>query len=95
MPEPFSSSYNQQDASEFFRLYIDCLEHQLKDLDQKELVRNIFVGKVKSTIQCVNGHVSNMIDSYYDLMLNPTNKFQTVDNVNEYSNNSNIDTIST
>jgi ubiquitin C-terminal hydrolase len=71
LPEPFKSGFSQQDVSEFARFYIDNLERDLGLVNRKDLIKEIFVGKVRRTTVCQNNHYNITYEEYYDLMLNP------------------------
>lgn len=93
LPLPFNTSFCQQDVSEFLRFYVDELERQLKTLNQKDLIKNIFVGKIKSTIQCQNNHFSTSETEYYDIMLTPIKITQ--ENMTQTNSGKNENSIST
>ena len=56
LPEPFKTGFAQQDVSEFARFYIDDLERNLALLNKKDLIKEIFVGKIRRTTVCENNH---------------------------------------
>ena len=89
LPLPFNTSFCQQDVSEFLRFYVDELERNLNTVNQKDLIKDIFVGKMKSTIQCQNNHFSTQETEYYDLMLTPiiSDSVQQTNNPEKTENN--------
>jgi len=52
LPAVFRDSYQQQDASEFFRFYLDQLEKSLETTPYKNLVNECFAGESEDTIEC-------------------------------------------
>lgn len=53
LPEPFCSSYQQQDACEFSRILLEDFENQFNRIfKDKNLINSIFYGKVKNSIKC-------------------------------------------
>jgi len=52
LPPAFRDSYQQQDASEFLRFYLDQLEKSLGATPYKNLINECFAGESEDTIEC-------------------------------------------
>eukprot|EP00330_Aristerostoma_sp_ATCC50986_P002484 CAMPEP_0114578692 /NCGR_PEP_ID=MMETSP0125-20121206/3203_1 /TAXON_ID=485358 ORGANISM="Aristerostoma sp., Strain ATCC 50986" /NCGR_SAMPLE_ID=MMETSP0125 /ASSEMBLY_ACC=CAM_ASM_000245 /LENGTH=269 /DNA_ID=CAMNT_0001768959 /DNA_START=1227 /DNA_END=2036 /DNA_ORIENTATION=- len=56
LPSPFDSSKLEQDAMEFLQEYFDCIEQQLKNTKQKNLIDELFAGEIKTILECQECH---------------------------------------
>ncbi|KAJ1900521.1 ubiquitin-specific protease ubp15 [Kickxella alabastrina] len=64
-------SFMQHDVQEFNRVLQDSLETKMKGTVVDGAVANLFEGKMKSYIRCVNvNYESSRVENYYDISLN-------------------------
>lgn len=64
-------SFMQHDVQEFNRLLQDKIEKKMKGTPAEDSIKNIFVGKMKSYIKCINvEYESARSEDYYDIQLN-------------------------
>jgi len=52
LPDQFRFANEEQDASEFLKIYLDILESRLKPTSEKELVDKCFAGNSETTLEC-------------------------------------------
>lgn len=90
LPEPFKSSFEQQDALEFGRIFLEIIEKLLIDAGMKVLflsisirklfifknmVEDLFFGECVNTFFCVDcGNSTKMLEKILDLSVNFSNK---------------------
>lgn len=61
----------QHDVQEFNRLLQDTIEKKMKDTPAQDAIKQLFVGKMKSYIKCINvEYESSRTEDYYDIQLN-------------------------
>ncbi|CAO3595063.1 unnamed protein product [Absidia cylindrospora] len=64
-------AFMQHDVQEFNRVLQDNLEAKMKDTPADGAIKNLFVGKMKSYIKCINvDYESSRSEDYYDIQLN-------------------------
>ncbi|KAJ1990060.1 ubiquitin-specific protease ubp15 [Dimargaris cristalligena] len=64
-------SFMQHDVQEFNRVLQDNLENKMKNTAAEGAISNLFVGRMKSYIKCVNvDYESSRTENYYDIQLN-------------------------
>ncbi|KAI9247273.1 hypothetical protein EDC94DRAFT_626246 [Helicostylum pulchrum] len=64
-------AFRQHDVQEFNRVLQDNLEIKMKDTPADGAIKNLFVGKMKSYIKCINVNFeSSRSEDYYDIQLN-------------------------
>ena len=63
-------SFTQHDVQELFRILCDRLEEKMKSANAENVVQQLFEGKVRSFIRCVNvDFTSSRDESFYDIQL--------------------------
>ncbi|KAI8880799.1 cysteine proteinase [Backusella circina FSU 941] len=64
-------AFKQHDVQEFNRVLQDNLEIKMKDTPADGAIKDLFVGKMKSYIKCINVNFeSSRSEDYYDIQLN-------------------------
>ncbi|RCI04918.1 hypothetical protein CU098_011576 [Rhizopus stolonifer] len=64
-------AFRQHDVQEFNRVLQDSLETKMKDTPADGAIKNLFVGRMKSYIKCINvDYESSRSEDYYDIQLN-------------------------
>ncbi|RKP09509.1 ubiquitin carboxyl-terminal hydrolase 5 [Thamnocephalis sphaerospora] len=64
-------SFMQHDVQEFNRVLQDNLEGKMKKTAAEGAIENLFVGKMKSYVRCINvDFESSRVENYYDIQLN-------------------------
>ncbi|CAO3673657.1 unnamed protein product [Rhizopus microsporus] len=64
-------AFRQHDVQEFNRVLQDNLEIKMKDTPADGAIKNLFVGRMKSYIKCINvDYESSRSEDYYDIQLN-------------------------
>ncbi|KAF9583319.1 hypothetical protein BGW38_009760, partial [Lunasporangiospora selenospora] len=64
-------SFMQHDVQEFNRVLQDNLEGKMKGTHAEGAIQNLFVGKMKSYIKCINvDYESSRVENFYDIQLN-------------------------
>ncbi|KAI8145421.1 hypothetical protein BJV82DRAFT_603604 [Fennellomyces sp. T-0311] len=64
-------AFRQHDVQEFNRVLQDRLEEKMKGTPADGAISNLFRGKMKSYIKCVNvDYESSRVEDYYDIQLN-------------------------
>lgn len=67
----FSDAFTQHDIQELNRILMDKLEIAMKKSNQEKKLHDMFVGKMKSYIKCINvPYESSMIEDFWDIQLN-------------------------
>ncbi|KAF9582420.1 hypothetical protein BGW38_000230, partial [Lunasporangiospora selenospora] len=67
-------SFMQHDVQEFNRVLQDNLEGKMKGTGAEGAIQNLFVGKMKSYIKCINvDYESSRVENFYDIQLNVKN----------------------
>ena len=63
--------FEQQDVQELSRILMEVLEKKMKDTPAEKTLPELFVGKMKTYISCINvDFESSRIEDYWDLQLN-------------------------
>ncbi|ORZ00919.1 hypothetical protein BCR43DRAFT_158924 [Syncephalastrum racemosum] len=66
-----SDAFMQHDIQEFNRILLDTLENKMKGTAVDGAIKDIFLGKMKSYIKCINvDYESSRCEDYYDIQLN-------------------------
>ena len=66
-----SDAFTQHDVQELNRILMDKLEHAMKGSAIEKGLNDIFVGKMKSYIKCVNvPYESSRVEDFWDIQLN-------------------------
>ncbi|KAI8641621.1 hypothetical protein BD408DRAFT_452094 [Parasitella parasitica] len=64
-------AFRQHDVQEFNRVLQDNLEIKMKNTPADGAIKNLFVGRMKSYIKCINvKYESSRAEDYYDIQLN-------------------------
>ncbi|KAI1316281.1 hypothetical protein EDD11_010189 [Mortierella claussenii] len=64
-------SFMQHDVQEFNRVLQDNLEGKMKGTGAEGAIQQLFVGKMKSYIKCINvDYESSRVENFYDIQLN-------------------------
>ncbi|GAN10196.1 cysteine proteinase [Mucor ambiguus] len=64
-------SFMQHDVQEFSRLLQEHIERKMLNTPAEGTIKEIFVGKIKSYIKCINvDHESSRSEEFYDIQLN-------------------------
>ncbi|CAO3670582.1 unnamed protein product [Rhizopus stolonifer] len=64
-------AFRQHDVQEFNRVLQDNLEIKMKNTPADGAIKNLFVGRMKSYIKCINvDYESSRSEDYYDIQLN-------------------------
>lgn len=64
-------AFRQHDVQEFNRVLQDNLEIKMKNTPADGAIKNLFVGRMKSYIKCINVNFeSSRLEDYYDIQLN-------------------------
>lgn len=67
-------AFTQHDVQELNRILMDRLENRMKDTPVEGSLNNLFVGKMKSYIRCINvDYESSRVEDFWDLQLNVKN----------------------
>ncbi|KAK0873290.1 ubiquitin-specific protease ubp15 [Friedmanniomyces endolithicus] len=63
--------FEQQDVQELSRILMEKLEARMKGTDAENALPNMFVGKMKTYLRCINvDYESSRIEDFWDLQLN-------------------------
>lgn len=63
--------FEQQDVQELSRILMEKLETRMKGTDAENALPNMFVGKMKTYLRCINvDYESSRIEDFWDLQLN-------------------------
>lgn len=63
--------FEQQDVTELSRILMEVLEKKMKDTPAEKTLPDLFIGKMKTYISCINvKYESSRIEDYWDLQLN-------------------------
>lgn len=63
--------FEQQDVQELSRILMDNLERKMKDTPAEKTLQELFMGKMKTYISCINvDFESSRIEEFWDLQLN-------------------------
>jgi len=66
-----SESFMQHDVQEFNRILLELIERKMLNTPAEGTIRDIFVGKTKSYIKCMNvNYESSRSEEFYDIQLN-------------------------
>ncbi|KAI8046951.1 hypothetical protein BDF21DRAFT_469627 [Thamnidium elegans] len=66
-----ADAFRQHDVQEFNRLLQDSIEKKTMNTPAQNIIKELFVGKMKSYIKCINvDYESSRIEEYYDIQLN-------------------------
>ncbi|OWB72120.1 peptidase activity protein [[Candida] boidinii] len=66
-----SDAFTQHDVQELNRILMDKLETKMKNTEIEGCLNDIFVGKMKSFIRCINvDYESSRIEDFWDIQLN-------------------------
>ncbi|KAF8937723.1 hypothetical protein BGZ58_002267 [Dissophora ornata] len=64
-------SFMQHDVQEFNRVLQDNLEGKMKGTDAEGAIQQLFLGKMKSYVKCINvDYESSRVENFYDIQLN-------------------------
>ena len=74
LKSPFSTSYDQQDASEFAKSLLQDIEDSLKNTNLRNLIEETFSGKVSTEVICKDCNHKSKVDEALDLMLSVSKK---------------------
>jgi len=78
-------SFMQHDIQEFNRVLQDNLEDKMKKTKAEGAISNLFKGKMKSYIKCINvDYTSSRVEDYYDIQLNVKGCKDVIQSFNEY-----------
>ncbi|ORX87688.1 cysteine proteinase [Anaeromyces robustus] len=78
-------SFMQHDIQEFNRVLQDNLEDKMKKTKAEGAISNIFKGKMKSYIKCINvDYTSSRVEDYYDIQLNVKGCKNVIQSFDEY-----------
>ncbi|CAL9733773.1 ubiquitin carboxyl-terminal hydrolase 15 [Monosporozyma servazzii] len=67
-------AFTQHDVQELNRILMDRLENRMKGTPVEGTLNNLFVGKMKSYIRCINvDYESSRVEDFWDLQLNVKN----------------------
>jgi len=71
LPDQFRLANEEQDASEFLKIYLDHLENRLKPTSEKDLVDKCFAGYSETSLKCNTCGVSKTKqEKFLDIVLN-------------------------
>ena len=63
--------FEQQDVQELSRILMERMEERMKGTDAENALANMFVGKMKTYISCINvDYESSRIEDFWDIQLN-------------------------
>ncbi|KAI9308034.1 hypothetical protein BJ944DRAFT_237359 [Cunninghamella echinulata] len=66
-----ADSFMQHDVQEFSRVLLDNLELKMKNTPSDGAIKQLFVGKMKSYIKCIDvDYESSRVEDFYDIQLN-------------------------
>ncbi|KAG7820411.1 hypothetical protein KL928_001848 [Ogataea angusta] len=69
-----ADAFTQHDVQELNRILMDRLESKMKNTEIEGCLNDIFVGKMKSFIRCINvDYESSRIEDFWDIQLNVKN----------------------
>jgi len=78
-------SFMQHDIQEFNRVLQDSLEDKMKKTKAEGAISNLFKGKMKSYIKCINvDYTSSRVEDYYDIQLNVKGCKDVIKSFDEY-----------
>lgn len=64
-------AFTQHDVQELNRILMDRLEHRMKGTSVEGKINELFVGKMKSCIKCINvDYESSRVEDFWDIQLN-------------------------
>ncbi|EQC29321.1 hypothetical protein SDRG_12990 [Saprolegnia diclina VS20] len=65
-----TDALQQHDVHELYHVFLDALDASLQGVPDKSLVKDLYQGTLKDSVQCVTcGHESSHLDSFLDLSL--------------------------
>ncbi|CAL9729297.1 ubiquitin carboxyl-terminal hydrolase 15 [Monosporozyma unispora] len=78
-------AFTQHDVQELNRILMDRLENRMKGTPVEGTLNNLFVGKMKSYIRCINvDYESSRVEDFWDLQLNVKNLKGLEDSFKDY-----------
>ena len=78
-------AFTQHDVQELNRILMDRLENRMKGTPVEGSLNNLFVGKMKSYIRCINvDYESSRVEDFWDLQLNVKNLKGLEDSFKDY-----------
>ena len=73
-------AFTQHDVQELCRVLLDALEHVFKDTLQKDVVNELYQGKMKDYVKCKScGHESSRVDEFLDVSLEVSDEVESVE----------------
>jgi ubiquitin carboxyl-terminal hydrolase 7 len=77
--------FEQQDVQELSRVLMDKLDEKMKGTDVEGALENMFVGKMKTYISCINvDYESSRIEDFWDIQLNVSGNKNLDDSFKDY-----------
>lgn len=77
--------FEQQDVQELSRILMERMEERMKGTDAENALANMFVGKMKTYISCINvDYESSRIEDFWDIQLNVSGNKNLDDSFKDY-----------
>ncbi|KAJ1511402.1 hypothetical protein HMI54_000845 [Coelomomyces lativittatus] len=78
-------AFAQHDVQEFLRVLTDNLEEKMKGTPADGMIQSLFVGKMKSYIQCIDvDYESSRVEDFYDIQLNVKGMKNVIESFHDY-----------